>query len=129
MDMKHVYTARDPMDAHFVMGLLQQQGIEAIVQGEALQEAWGGLNLTAETLPSVWVAEADVARAAPLIEDYKRRDRADAELETGNDGEKDPIPARPKWKCGNCGEMVEEQFDRCWHCGHARPDLATPPVV
>lgn len=121
--MQHVYTGRDEMDAHFVRGLLEQEGIEALVQGEALQEAWGGLPLSAENLPSVWVVrDEDVPKAAPIIEDYRRRDRADAALEVGNRlNERDPIPARPTWKCPNCGEAVEEQFTACWHCGHARP--------
>ena len=118
--MQHVYTARDEMDAHFVKGLLEQEGIQATVQGEALQETWGNLNLTDESLPSVWVADEDVPKAAPIIDDYRRRDRADAELEVGNRGERDPVPQRPTWKCPNCGEMVEEQFTNCWHCGHPR---------
>src|SRR5688572_10772764 len=89
MDLKHVYTARDSMEAHFVRGLLQQEGIDAVVQGEALQETWGNLNLNDESLPSVWVPEADVARSLPLIEDYRKRDQADATLEVGNLGDSD----------------------------------------
>lgn len=111
--MRHVYTARDAMDAHFVKGLLAQEGIPAVVQGEALQEAWGNLPLTPESLPSVWVAEADVAAATPVIEEYKRRDEADATV--------DEPPPRPTWTCPQCGEKVEEQFTQCWHCGHQRP--------
>ena len=34
--MQHVYTARDEMDANFVQGLLKQQGIQAVVQGQSL---------------------------------------------------------------------------------------------
>jgi len=101
------------MDAHFVKGLLQQEGIEAIVQGEALEETWGDLPLSPKALPSVWVPDDDVPKAAPIIEEYKRRDEADAE--TGEP------PARATWTCPNCGEKVEEQFTRCWHCGHNRP--------
>lgn len=119
--MQHVYTGRDELDAHFVKGLLLQQGIVSVVQGGALQETWGGLNLTDEALPSVWVEDADVERARPIIEEYKQRDRADAQLELGNDGERDPIPPRPTWTCAHCGEKVEEQFTQCWHCGHPRP--------
>lgn len=119
--MQHVYTGRDELDAHFVKGLLLQQGIVSVVQGGALQETWGGLNLTDEALPSVWVEDADVERAKPIIEEYKQRDQADAALEVGNDGERDPIPPRPTWTCAQCGEKVEEQFTQCWHCGHPRP--------
>ena len=111
--MQQVYTGRDEMDANFLKGLLVEEGIEAIVQGEALQETWGDLNLTAKSLPSVWVPDEDVSRAAPIVEEYRRRDAADAA--TGEP------PARATWTCANCGEKVEEQFTQCWHCGHARP--------
>ena len=117
--MQHVYTARDAMDAHFVKGLLEQEGIEAVVQGEALQETWSNLPLSAESLPTVHVVnDADVERAAPVIEEYRRRDQADARV--GVDAT-EVAADRPKWKCAQCGEMVEEQFTDCWHCGHPRP--------
>ena len=76
--MQQVYTGRDEMDANFLKGLLVEEGIGAIVQGEALQETWGDLNLTAKSLPSVWVPDEDVPRAAPIVEEYRRRDAADA---------------------------------------------------
>src|SRR4051794_20929617 len=119
--MQHVYTARDSMDVHFVKGLLEQEGITAVIQGEALQDAWGGLPLSTESLPSIWVEDSDVERARPIIEEYKRRDEADAESEVEYDGTKDLHASRPTWTCANCGEKVEEQFTQCWHCGHARP--------
>lgn len=122
--MKHVYTARDAMDAHFVKGLLEQEGIEAVVQGENLQGTWGDLPLSAENLPNVHVVnDSDVERAAPIIEEYRRRDQADAKVGVGAT---EVAVDRPKWKCPNCGEMVEEQFTQCWHCGHAKP---AGPVV
>ena len=111
--MQHVYTARDEMDASFVQGLLRQEGIDAVVQGASLGEVWGTLPLSAESLPSVWVPEADVERARPIVEEYRRTDRANAD----DDAE---LP-RATWTCPNCGERVEEQFTQCWKCGHARP--------
>jgi hypothetical protein len=111
--MQHVYTARDALDANFLKGLLEQEGINSVVQGEPLQETWGNLPLSDESLPSVWVAEQDVPKALPIVEDYKRRDQADAAL--------DELPPRPTWTCPNCGQNVEEQFTQCWHCGHNRP--------
>jgi predicted RNA-binding Zn-ribbon protein involved in translation (DUF1610 family) len=100
------------MDATFVQGLLRQEGIEASVQGQALRSAFGGVPMDA--LPSVWVEEKDVARAAPIIEAYRRTDRANAD-------EADAERPRTTWSCPNCGERVEEQFSQCWKCGHQRP--------
>ena len=105
--------SRDEMDANFVKGLLRQEGIEAIVQGEALGEVWGTLPLSTESLPSVWVPDPDAERAKPLIEDYRRTDEANADDRDGR--------LRATWACPNCGEKVEEQFTQCWKCGHARP--------
>ncbi len=115
--MQSVYTARDAMDAHFLKGLLEQEGIEAVVQGEALQEAWGNLPLSDSSLPSVWVDEANVPKAMPIVLEYRRRDEANA----------DPALAdapRPTWICSKCGEQVEAQFSACWKCGESRPTAA-----
>ncbi len=113
--MKHVYTARDAMDANFLRGLLEQEGLKATVQGENLQETWGTLSLSAENLPSVWVDDADEEKAAPIVERYRETDRANAD-------DRQVDAPRAKWKCAQCGEMVEEQFDRCWKCSHPRGD-------
>jgi hypothetical protein len=77
--MQHVYTARDEMDAHFVKGLLEQAGIEAVVLGESLEAAFGTLPLGKQGLPGVWVREEDVERAMPIIEEYRRIDRTNAD--------------------------------------------------
>ena len=118
--MRHVYTGRDEMDAHFVKGLLEGEGIEAAVMGENLVNAVGTLPLSDNSLPSVWVPDGDVDRAMLIVRDYEEVDRVNAE-ETVEDA------PRPTWKCANCGEAVEEQFSECWNCGRARPDAA--PVV
>lgn len=112
--MQHIYTARDEMDANFVQGLLRQEGIESVVQGQSLGGVWGTMPVSAESLPSVWVDDGDVARAAPLIEAYRRTDQANAD-------EPASAAARQTWVCANCGERVEEQFTQCWKCGHNRP--------
>jgi hypothetical protein len=108
------------MDAHFVKGLLEQEGIEAVVQGEALEAAFSTLPLSGTSLPSVWVNDPDEEKAALIVKDYAKVDVANA------DDKADDTPRRT-WKCANCGEAVEEQFSECWKCGHARPE--TPEVV
>ena len=116
--MRHIYTARDAMDANFLRGLLEQEGIKAVVQGEALQETWGNLNLTPESLPTVWVDDVDVTRAEPVVEEYRKVDKANADR--NDDVVEESSSASGGWVCGNCGRKNEPQFDRCWHCTHAR---------
>lgn len=118
--MRHVYTGRDEMDAHFVKGLLEQEGIEAVVTGENLEATWSTLPLSDKSLPGVWVQDGDVDRALVIVKDYAQVDAVNAD----DDIEDAP---RPTWKCANCGEAVEEQFSECWNCGHSRP--ATASVV
>ena len=120
--MQHVYTGRDEMDAHFVRGLLEQEGIRAVVHGETLGSgAFGTLPLSAKSSPAVWVDDADVDRAAPIVEEYRRVDRANADDDEDEDGNKSASAQRATWTCPNCGERVETQFTQCWKCGHARP--------
>jgi membrane protease subunit (stomatin/prohibitin family) len=112
--MRHVYTGRDEMDAHFVKGLLEQEGIAAVVTGENLEATWSTLPLSATSLPGVYVPDEDEARAAGIVREYQQVDRANAD---------DAVADAPRatWKCANCGEAVEEQFTECWNCGHSRP--------
>jgi rubrerythrin len=111
--MQQVYSARDDMDANFLKGLLEQEGIACVIQGQMLEGTWGTMPVTSNSLPSVWVDEADLARAEPIVAEYVEHERQHAQV-----GE---TPPRPTWKCPACGEAVEEQFDQCWNCGADKP--------
>jgi hypothetical protein len=117
--MQQIFTARHDMEAHFVQGLLEQEGITSIIQGEALEGAWGDLPLSKTAMPSIWVNEPDVERAKPIIEEYQRR-----EIKNANNPDADAPQAT--WKCPKCGEEVEVQFDVCWNCGTSRPGVEEP---
>lgn len=119
--MQQIYSARDDMVANFLKGLLEQEGIVVVIQGQMLEGAWGTMPVTSNSLPSLWVNEADVARATPIVEDYVKRELQHAEV-----GE---TPPQPTWKCPNCGEMVEEQFDQCWNCGADKPAAPAIPTT
>jgi predicted RNA-binding Zn-ribbon protein involved in translation (DUF1610 family) len=115
--MQQVYAARNSMEAHFLQSLLAAEGIESIIQGAPLGEVWGDVALTPQMWPSVWVNEADVPRARPIVDEYDRR--------TQSRSANADAPPRATWKCPKCGEMIEEQFTRCWHCNTARPEAKT----
>lgn len=65
--MKIVHYAETPGEAHLVRGFLEENGIRAIVQGEALETARGGVPISRETAPTVCVADEDATRAVELI--------------------------------------------------------------
>lgn len=103
--MKRVYVARDPVQAHFVRNLLENEGIQAEVQGEHL------LGVRGEPLcfyPSVWVFEdSDFERAKTRVAEFERRS------ERGQ-------PKGERWQCPKCGTKLEAQFSECWKCGASR---------
>ena len=105
--MKSVYSARDVADAHLVKAYLAEQGIESVVQGEALSNILGEIPFTRETLPSVWVREEEYESARGALAHFR-----------------DDVVASQSgtpWKCPTCGERIEPQFTECWNCGASRP--------
>ena len=89
-------------------GLLDQEGIEAVVRGDDFVPFQGGTLFKMEIRPSVWVLDNErFPRARELADDFQRR----------------PTPSdrpSPTWAC-RCGETSEEQFTECWSCGRPRP--------
>lgn len=107
--MERVYTASHPTDAYLLKGLLDAEGISAIIQGEALFGVRGEVPLSLDTLPTVWVLnDADLDRARAIVADYAHQSPA-------------APTASPTWECTNCKERVEEQLGQCWNCGFLRP--------
>lgn len=105
--MKQVYSARNEIDAQLMKGLLDERGIESVVQGAALSTILGNVPVTPETLPSIWVREEDFDGAAEAIAGFKA----------------DAIPVQPAadpWTCPKCGEVIESQFTECWKCGESK---------
>jgi hypothetical protein len=104
-----VFIASHPLEAHMIRGVLEADGIDAVVRGEALFAVRGLTPVTPDTLPSVWVMnDADADRALALLGDPRRVRVA----ETGRDR---------AWRCPACNEFVGPELAVCWQCGHAEP--------
>lgn len=80
--MKTVYEAASAIEAHMLVDLLKQEGIEAQVRGEALQGAMGEVPATG--LVRLEVDEADHAAARGVIQQWEQ-----------TPVEPTPAPARP----------------------------------
>lgn len=75
--MNRVFVAHDPVEAHFVKGLLESEGIEAEVQGESLFGLRPEIGISSDTLPSVWIRqEAQLSLALKLVAKYERDKKA-----------------------------------------------------
>ena len=103
--MKLIHTAKHPAEAHLIRGMLEADGIRAIVQGDQLYGAYGELPI----LPTVWILDDSLATHADrLVLDFLR---GTAARRHGHE----------HWTCVQCGENLEGQFTDCWNCGAARP--------
>ncbi len=105
-----LYACRDGMEADLLRSFLIERGIAAQVLGEILGSALGELPPTTETLPAVWINEAQSQQAISALNEFLSAHARDS----GN-----------PWTCTNCGERIEGQFAICWNCQTQRPD-STP---
>jgi hypothetical protein len=102
-----IFTARDGVEAHFVRGLLQQQGIPATVVGDTPIVSFRPM--TRSGSPQVVVPAEHETAAGEVVALYRR-------------GEHRALPQNePSWKCPSCGEMIEPQFTDCWNCRTPKP--------
>ena len=70
--MTKIYSAQNAIDAHIVKGMLEQQGIQARVNGEFLQGGIGELPLI--DLGTVSVAEEDYEKALEVVREYENEE-------------------------------------------------------
>ena len=111
-DLKKIYEAAGPGDAHVLRGLLEVEGIDSVVRGDDMVPLQGGSLSHVEMVTSVWVLDDDsdrTARAVEIAGEYAAGRRAPAAEDSGGG-----------WRCPSCGETIEEQFTACWSCGADR---------
>lgn len=95
-DQKKLVAQGNLLQAHTWKGLLETQGIEVELRGEALIGGVGELPVDVQTV-EIWVNVADIESA--------KKQLADLTLE------------RPSWQCIHCNENNDASFEICWQCG------------
>ena len=94
-DLRKVYVARGPGDAHLLRGLLESEGIRVVVRGDDFVPLQGGGLFHVETRPSVWVLDdEDLPRALAIVNDYRAGTGGGGGTPAGGDGD---------WTCPSCG--------------------------
>ena len=96
--LTRVYRSGSAVEANFLKGLLEEEGIP--VRVFAPTESSPSPSGTAEIEIHVPEPLADAARK--VIDDYEARSAGDASQEA--------------WMCRRCGEENEASFDTCWNC-------------
>ena len=98
--MLRVYEAADLQDAHILLGLLAQAGIQARVFNEHARSGMGDIPF-GETYPEVWVEDdRDVLPARKIVAEYQSRAGVEGVV-----------------VCSACGEESPGNFAVCWNCG------------
>lgn len=91
-------------------GVLETEGIPAIVEGEHLAGLEGQLPAGASAEYHVSIVDDEQLPRATLVLRRWQEDQA-------------ALTSAERWTCGGCGERHEAQFRSCWNCG-AEPDAA-----
>lgn len=115
--LKKVYEAKNAADAHLLRGLLESEGIPAIVRGVGIVPFIEVGLFRMGSRPTVWVLDdARVSRALEVVHGY----RTDPEQAAA--AAADGTAPAAAWMCPSCGERMEQQFSDCWSCGAPRPE-------
>ena len=78
-ELVEVYRARDSQQAHLLRAALEDRGIRALVEGDLLQGALGGVPVGWSSAPRLLVQAEDAGLAQQLIAEWEQRDPPDAE--------------------------------------------------
>ena len=74
-----VYRAKDSQQAHLLRAALEDRGIRALIEGDLLQGALGGVPVGWSSAPRLLVQADDAVLAQRLITEWEQRDPPDAE--------------------------------------------------
>jgi enoyl-CoA hydratase/carnithine racemase len=110
-----VFSARDIAEAYLVRGMLQEDGIDAMVVGESLGGIAGEVPPLQAT-PRIWVRPIDADRARQLIEQFERQSAARSAT-TSNPPGSEGVSAQAELFCYHCGETVDYGQTSCPACG------------
>ncbi|KMV28945.1 DUF2007 domain-containing protein [Photobacterium swingsii] len=92
------YRAANSLEAHCLKGLLESDNIAVKLTGENLSSAAGELPANVVEV-SLWVDEPDRVKAASILQRYEQSQNGQA------------------WRCVQCHEVNDAQFEVCWQCG------------
>jgi hypothetical protein len=112
------YNAASNLEAHFVCGLLQDAGIQAVVIEDVSQVGvWLGGTVAEIHKPQVWIERADIERARPVLTDYERRNAERRVAERVERAAGPPVEVVCE-ECGKRSEFPAAQKGTTQNCPH-----------
>ncbi len=117
-----VYTASKNFEAHLVSGLLNNAGIPAmVVEDDDMQIMSGWLGpLSNIVKPKVWIEQADVERAQPILLEYEKRDAERRAIEAGLTPSVGPPIDVVCEECSKTSQWAAAQKGAVQNCPHCR---------
>lgn len=98
--MKRLLRDSSAAEIGLVRGLLERAGIACITKNEQLAGALGDIPFL-ECEPELWILhDADLPQATRILEAHRA-----------------PAHTTGQWRCRQCGELIDGQFEACWQCG------------
>jgi hypothetical protein len=94
--LKQLYEASNLLEANLLKGMLQAEGFEILLSGEALTGGAGELPISVQQV-WLWIDENAYTAARARLEQYENGSGVD-------------------WLCCHCGEANNSNFELCWHC-------------
>lgn len=101
-NMKRLIVSPDTVFLEYMRRLLDERGIKVFIRNPTNSGLAAGELPPAVAQPEMWVGEEDFSAAEHLLQ------KTEQAFETR---------AGEPWKCPNCGEKLEAQFEVCWRCG------------
>ena len=99
--MKRIFSEPNPIFIYHLKDLLAEKGIATIIKNELLTGGAGELPPT-EVWPELWIVDnEDKEIAKGIVNEFLQSTKTNPQ----------------SWKCQNCGEVIEGQFNICWRCG------------
>lgn len=104
--MQILYSSEDRVMLYLLKSELAEKDINCIIKNEAPAGQAAGEVPPVLVRPELWILDDNRYAEAKAIIDNVSSDLL--------------LQAKKPWKCPECGEELEGQFDVCWKCGHSK---------